>query len=304
MDEWILQRRPARAVLNPFLPYAFSVEQERSDRGEAVPVATVFLTNRECLWRCLMCDLCRNTLTESVPLGAIPAQIDFALARLAPARQIKLYNSGSFFDRQAIPVEDYAAIAARVDSFERVIVESHPALTGDRCLRFRDLLKGRLEVAMGLETAHPDVLRRLNKRMTLEQFSNASEWLKKHDIDLRVFVLVKPPFLNEDEALDWAKRSIDFAYECGAGVISLIPTRAGNGAMDELAAQGEFSPPKMRTMEEAAEYGVGLRRGRVFADLWDLQRISSCNACYERRRVRLNEMNLTQSIPPPVECLA
>jgi radical SAM enzyme (TIGR01210 family) len=304
MDEWILNRRPARAVLNPLVPYEFSLEQERSASGEAVSVATVFLTNRECPWRCLMCDLWRNTLTETVPLGAIPAQIDFALARLPGARQIKLYNSGSFFDRQAIPIEDYAAIAARLNAFERVIVESHPALVGDGCLRFRDLLKGRLEVAMGLETAHPEVLRRLNKRMTLDQFSQAAEWLKEQDIDLRVFVLVKPPFLDEDEALHWAKRSIDFAYECHASVVSLIPTRAGNGAMDELAARGEFSPPKLRTLEAAAEYGVGLRRGRVFADLWDLERISDCACCYQRRRARLNEMNLSQWITPPVGCPA
>jgi len=305
MDQWILERRPARAALDPFVPYDFSVEQERSASGEVVPVATVFLTNRECPWRCLMCDLWRNTLTESVPLGAIPAQISHALARIAgetACPTIKLYNSGSFFDRQAIPIEDYAAIAERLHCFERVIVESHPALVGDGCLRLRDLLRGRLEVAMGLETAHPEVLRRLNKRMTLEQFSKAAEWLKKNDIDLRVFVLVKPPYLDECEALEWAKRSIDFAYECCASVISLIPTRAGNGAMDELAARGEFSPPKLRTLEAAAGYGVGLQRGRVFADLWDLERISSCDVCYQQRRARLNDMNLSQSITPQVEC--
>ncbi len=71
------------------------------------PVATVFLTNRECPFRCLMCDLWRNTLTETVPVGAIPAQIDHALLRLPPAKQLKLYNSGSFFDPHAIPPQDY-----------------------------------------------------------------------------------------------------------------------------------------------------------------------------------------------------
>ena len=102
-DTWILARRPARNSLDPSRPYAFFVEEERSASGEVVPVATVFLTNRECPWRCLMCDLWKNTLAETVPAGAIPAQIDYALQRLPPARQIKLYNSGSFFDTQAIP---------------------------------------------------------------------------------------------------------------------------------------------------------------------------------------------------------
>src|SRR5579862_2260859 len=96
LDRWIVARRPeqARAALDPLHPWAFFVEEEYSKEGVVLPVATVFLTNRECPWRCLMCDLWRNTLAEAVPIGAIPAQIDFALTRLPNARQIKLYNSG------------------------------------------------------------------------------------------------------------------------------------------------------------------------------------------------------------------
>ena len=301
-DKWILERRPPRLALDPFIPYAFSVEDECSASREVIPVATVFLTNRECPWRCLMCDLWRNTLRDKVPVGAIPAQIDHALARLPAARQIKLYNSGSFFDRQAVPIDDYAAVAARLNSFEHVIVESHPALLGDDCLKFRDLLKGRLEVAMGLETVHPEILPRLNKRMTLEQFSRAAEWLAKNQIDLRAFILVKPPFMNEEEALHWAEHSLDFAFECHASVASLIPTRPGNGALDALATTGEFSSPRMKTLEDAAEYGLSLKKGRVFADLWDLQRVSTCLCCYDDRRKRLNEMNLRQSFRTPIDC--
>jgi uncharacterized Fe-S cluster-containing MiaB family protein len=78
-DAWILARRPQRNALHPWRPWAFFVEEERSASGEIVPVATVFLTNRECPWRCLMCDLWRNTLTDVTPARAIPAQIDYAL---------------------------------------------------------------------------------------------------------------------------------------------------------------------------------------------------------------------------------
>jgi radical SAM enzyme (TIGR01210 family) len=302
-DQWILARRPARAVLDPLRPYAFCAEDERSATGGIVPVATVFLTNRECPWRCLMCDLWRNTLVDDTPAGAIPTQIDYALARLAPARHIKLYNSGSFFDPRAIPVGDYAAIAARVKPFEHVIVESHPALLGDRCLRFRDLLNASLEVAIGLETVHPDVLPRLNKRMTLDQFAAAAAWMKEHRIQLRVFILVKPPFItDETEALYWAARSIDYAFDFGASVASLIPTRAGNGALETLAFRGEFAPPRLSTLEAAAAYGIGLGRGRVFTDLWDVPRQPGCEACHKARISRLHKMNLRQRVPPRIKC--
>ena len=171
-DRWVLSRRSQRNPVDPRRPHAFLVEEERAESGEIVSVATIFLTNRECPWRCLMCDLWKHTLTETLPVGAVPAQIDCALdqcrAGVPPApnpgktwafnrlltaskgegrrdacptlRQIKLYNSGSFFDPRAIPPEDYVAIADRVRAFERVIVECHPALVGESALEFRDLL--------------------------------------------------------------------------------------------------------------------------------------------------------------------
>ena len=301
-DEWILARRPQRNALDPLRPYAFFVEDEYSADRETVAVATIFLTNRECPWRCLMCDLWRNTLTEAVPAGAIRAQITYALQRLPVARQVKLYNSGSFFDPQAIPLADYEHIANQVSRFERVIVESHPALIGNNCFRFRDRLTGRLEVAVGLETVHPEILARLNKRMTTEQFASAAGLLQRENVDLRVFILVKPPFMKEDEALEWAARSLNFAFDCGATAVTLIPTRAGNGAMEELASMGEFSPPRLATLESAVAYGLGLHRGRVFAEVWEPNAAGACANCYDARISRLRAMNLAQSVLAKISC--
>jgi len=301
-DAWILARRGPRNALDPRRPYAFQVEEEFSDEGRIVKVATIFLTNRECPWRCLMCDLWKNTLQETVPVGAIPEQIDFALSKLAAAEQVKLYNSGSFFDRAAIPTEDYPVIAERVRSFDRVIVESHPALISEPVLRFHNLLQGRLEVAMGLETAHPQTLERLNKRMTLDQFATAAEFLRKNEIALRAFILVKPPFQTDAEALSWSRKSVDFAFDCGATAVSLIPTHFGNGALESMATRHEFTPSTLDLFETALEEGLTVQRGRVFADLWDLEKFSRCRACFPQRLARLRRMNLQQRIEPAVLC--
>lgn len=297
-DRWILDQRPPRNPVNARTPYAYFLEEEFGRDGRAEPVATIFLTNRECPFRCAMCDLWRNTLKESVPVGAIPEQIELALKRLGPARSVKLYNSGSFFDPRAIPPEDYPAIAACVRDFDRVIVECHPAFVGERTLAFRDLLPGRLEVAMGLETANPEVLEKLNKRMTVEQFAVAAEFLRGQAIDMRAFILVQPPFMRSEEALFWAQRSLDLAFDCAADAATLIPTRGGHGAMDALTVAGEFAPPLLSLLEEAAVYGLNLRRGRVFTDLWDLKQNAECEYCFDARMHRLREMNLRQS---PIE---
>lgn len=297
------QRPPRTAALDPFKPHAFFLEEERGASGRILKSTTILLTNKECPWRCLMCDLWRNTLTETVPPRAISRQIDFALAQLGGRLdQIKLYNSGSFFDSAAIPLADYAEIARAVVGVQHVIVESHPRLVGERARRLRDLLPGTLEVAMGLETIHHQVLPRLNKKFDLAQFARAAEFLRQENMAVRVFVLVKPPFMNEAEGLDWAVKSAEFAFGCGATAVSLVPTRGGNGAMERLQERNAFAPPQLATLERAQENALNLRAGRVFADTWDLEKFSRCPVCFEKRLQRIHSINLSQTIVPAIHC--
>lgn len=311
-NSWILARRAGIARtegLHPRRPSHWLRESEPDPTGGQAAILTVFLTNKECPWRCLMCDLWRHTLEETVPEGAIAEQLESALTADRAehphrAQWLKLYNAGSFFDPQAIPVADWPELARRAQSFERLVVECHPTLIrGNRILPFQRLLgpRTRLELALGLETAHPEVLERLNKGIDREIFRRSAQWIRQHDMDLRVFVLVKPPFLNESEALEWACRSIDFAFDCGANTISLIPTRSGNGALESLAARGEFTPPRPETLELALAYGIQLGRGRVFADTWDLERLEADAARRSSLKVRLENANQEQRIQGPTE---
>jgi hypothetical protein len=295
-DDWILQRRPKKNGVDPMRPYAQFVEPEHTVVGRVEDVATLFLTNKECPFRCLMCDLWKNTTDERVPIGAIPSQIRWALGRLPPSRHIKLYNSGNFFDPQAIPPEDYTEIAEIVGGFDTVIVESHPKMIGSRCLDFNELVPGVVHVAMGLETVHPHVLPRLNKRMTLNDFANAVRTLLDHGMQARAFILVRPPFLSEAEGVTWAKRSIDFAFDVGVECCAVIPTRGGNGAMETLAERGDYAPPTLESLEEVFAYGLGLRQGRVFVDLWDVEKLSSAAQDKTARIDRLAAMNLSQTL--------
>lgn len=301
-DQDVLSARGPKELVDPWQPVGAFVEPERQADGRVLNVATLFLANRECPFRCVFCDLWRQTLDEPTPPGAIPRQIDLALTGLAETRVLKLYNGGNFFDTVAVPPSDWPEIAARARRFELVIVENHPRLTDERCVQFRDLLGTRLEIALGLETVHPDVLPRLNKRMTVDDFSRAARFLVKQDIAVRAFVLLRPPFLSESEGIDWALRSTEFAFDCGANCVSVIPTRAGNGAMDHLQQIGDFTPPRLSSLESVLTAGIELRRGRVFADTWDIARFAECPSCAHARVDRLRQMNLTQTVLPDVTC--
>lgn len=294
--------RSPKAAVDPLRPYAFLVESERAANGRIEDVATLFLTNRECPFTCVFCDLWRHTLDEPTPRGAIPTQIAGALAQLPAARHIKLYNSGNFFDPQAIPPADHPAIADIVTGFETVIVENHPRLTDDRVLPFRDRLSGRLEIALGLETVHPEILPRLNKQMTVADFTTTATWLRNHDCDVRTFVLLRPPGLSDAEGIAWGVQSMRTAFDAGAQCVSVIAVRAGNGAMDQLAAAGAFAPPSWTALYEVLCRGLELQAGRVFVDLWDVDKLWPCATCGPRQTDVLRRMNLSQQIEPWPTC--
>jgi radical SAM enzyme (TIGR01210 family) len=249
-----------------------------------------------------MCDLWKNTTEQRVPDGAIRAQIDWTLAQLPSVRHIKLYNAGNFFDVQAIPVGELPGIAERLADLQTVIIECHPRLVGRRCVAFRQILRPALQVAMGLETIHPEVLPRLNKQMTPLDFERAVKLLKQHDIAVRAFLLLRPPYLDEAAGLLWARRSLEFAFGVGVECCVVIPTRVGNGAMERLQEQGLFHPPCIASLEAAVEHGLRLRAGRVFADLWDIEKFFACPMCDPLRAQRLQTMNLTQTVLPAVAC--
>ena len=310
-DRFVLDRRPLRPRLDPWRHQGVLIEEERAADGSIVDVATIFLTGRECPWRCVMCDLWQHTITDDTPDGALVRQLDDALetlrARETIPPHVKLYNAGNFFDPRAVPESDYEAMAQRLVSFRHVIVESHPVLVGERLVRFKAALaraargadRPTLEVAMGLETSHPEALDRLNKGFTPEHFAQAARRLQLEGAALRVFLLVGVPFIVRSEQQEWIARSVTFAFECGASVVSLIPMRAGNGALEALGAPA----PTLDDLEMALERALRAGRGRVFADVWDLQRFAGCHDCFRARRDRLRAMNLDQRLRPSPSCL-
>ena len=299
---WVRSLRAPRRTIDPWQPLGTLWEEERTPDGGRLPALTVFLAGAECPFTCVFCDLWRETLDGPTPPGALPAQLRQALAAAGPLpapAAVKLYNASNFFEPRAVPVEDEDEILALVVPFARVTVECHPRLIGDRCLRFADRLPGRLEVAIGLETVHPEALPRLNKGLTLADFDRAAETLWRAGIGLRAFVLVGCPFVPPEEAVEWAVRSASHAFEQGAERVSLIPVRGGNGALEAL----DFNPPRLDQLEEALERCLALG-GIVTSDLWDARRFASCPDCADARLARLERMNLTGRLEARVKCPA
>lgn len=253
-----------------------------------------------------MCDLWRNTLTTSSTADQILQQIDSALALLPMSSWLKLYNSGSFFDRAAIPCAARQAIASKAQIFHRLVVENHPRLTTPGLIfPFRDSLNPQtdFEVAMGLESANPYILQKLNKGFNLSHFEAACGTLKRAGIFIRAFVLIHPPFTTSDmSALEDMRSTARFAQSCGVDTLSLIPTRGTEQFVRRLRHEGLFTPPSLPMILSAASAAREYFHGRILVDTWDLPSFISCRLCAADCMSAITRFNRFQTLPVLEQC--
>lgn len=303
-DRRIRALRPPRLPVDPWTAHGSIVEMERRADGRTQRAVTVFLAGAECRFTCSFCDLWRWTTEGPTPAGALPAQLGQELRRLdAPwPERLKLYNASNFFDRRAVPAEDLPALAGLAAPFAGVTVESHASTVGRQTLDFARRIPGRLEVAMGLETIHPVAAARLNKRLDLARFERAAAFLREHDLDARVFVLLGAPHVPAAASVEWAVRSAGFAARAGATMIAIIPARGGNGELERLRALGEFTPPTLAQLEDTLDHCLALAPAVVTADLWDVTLLATCGHCRDARVQRLERINRSGLAQPRVSC--
>jgi radical SAM enzyme (TIGR01210 family) len=306
LDKRIRSLRPPKARVDPYAAHGSVLEHERRPGGKIERALTVFLTGAECPFTCSFCDLWQWTLDAPTTPGALTRQLEGVLDAhdgRTPDR-LKLYNASNFFDQRAVPSDDVLGIAKLAAPFAAITVESHANTIGAKTLEFARRIRGRLEVAVGLETIHPAAAAQLNKRLDLARFDSAARFLSDNDIDLRVFVLLGAPYVPVDETVMWTVRTVEYAVGRGASVVSIIPVRGGNGELERLQGLGHFTPPTLSQLEESLDLSVQFTSTVVTADLWDTDRLPACEQCRAERVQRLRRVNVSGRTESRVSCAA
>lgn len=296
--------RPAKGWVDPYAAQGSLMERERRPGGLVEQTLTVFLTGAECPFACSFCDLWRYTIDGPTTPGALTSQLTQTLESgdFGEVDRIKLYNASNFFDTRAVPPTDFSGLARLASGFGALTVESHASMIGERTLELAREISGRLEIAVGLETIHPVAAAQLNKRLELARFDRAAEFLTGNGIDLRVFVLLGAPYVAVEESVDWTVRTVAYAVARGASVVSIIPVRGGNGELERLQALGHFTPPTIADAERALDECAQHTDAAVTVDLWDIERVASCESCRQQRISRLKRMNLSGALEPGINC--
>jgi radical SAM enzyme (TIGR01210 family) len=163
--------------------------------------------------------------------------------------RVKIFTSGSFLDPREIPPGVRAEILARFRGRE-VIAETRPEyVTGEAvgdCLAALDTGSGPVSfsVAMGLETSDDGIREKcIDKGFTFADFIAASRTARRPGAGVKAYLLQKPPFLTEREALEDVVRSVrDTAPHADA--ISLNPCTVQRGTeVERLWRAGAYRPP-------------------------------------------------------------
>ena len=217
---------------------------------------TIVLNTGGCRWaRAGGCTMC-GYVAESVDGGTVAhedlmAQIEQSLAHERehadePAGQVKLYTSGSFLDEREIPAETRRAIAAEFADRDRIVVESLPDFV-DREALAPFLERGlATDVAVGLETA-TDRIRRdcVNKYFSFEEFQAAAATARAAGAGVKAYLLLKPPFLSEAEAISDMERSIERCEAVeGCHTVSMNPCNVQRHTIVERLYHADgYRPP-------------------------------------------------------------
>ncbi|MFH2059657.1 MAG: archaeosine biosynthesis radical SAM protein RaSEA [Pseudomonadota bacterium] len=219
----------------------------------------VYMRSSGCQWMlddekggCFMCGHIAGT-TQGEPISAenyidqftkIMDQFDFH-----DIPMLCVYNAGSFFNDKEVPRKARYEIYKRInkiDGIKQIIFESRPEyICAEELQLIQDTIDKRIEIGIGLESSNEKIRQVcLNKGFSLDEYLRAIEICKKHNVSCLAYVLLKPLFLNEQNAINDAVNSIKWAFEKGIDVISIEPVSVQKGTLVHLLYnKGFFRPP-------------------------------------------------------------
>ena len=176
------------------------------------------------------CDIKPEDVTKQFVKAAQElGQVDF----------LKVYTSGSFLDESEIGKESKEIILKHCeDAGIRLLFESRPEYVNDETIGNVVSIHEDIEVALGLESSNDNVLRySINKGFTFEDYARAAESVHSHGADVRTYVLLKPPFLSEAEAIADSISTMRAAARTSE-TISLNPVNVQKGTLVEKLWKG------------------------------------------------------------------
>lgn len=267
--------------------------------SKRVKEMTVILRTAGCRWRrCKMCGFfhegCPTTHDELI------SQLKYAMER-DEAEIVKIFTSGSFFDTHEIPTvtRDELIKILRETGIKKLIVESRPEFITHENLSSCTDIKN-IEVGIGVETSNDRIRDEcINKGFTFDDFIDATEIVRECGADVKAYLLLKPPFLSEKDAIEDAIRSAKDISPY-VSTISLNPCNVQNFTiLYELWKDGKYRPPWLWSVVETLKTIKKEVKTRVISDpvgAGHPRGPHNCGSCDRRIADVIKEFSLAQDL--------
>ena len=217
-------------IKNSKKPVSYWSEKDFLD-CKIVDAYVIIFRTKGCSWAlnsgCSMCGYFNDSMWEKISDEDLLAQFDTAMKNYSGQKFVKIFTSGSFLDDNEVKPKVRKEILSKLtETVDKVSVESRPEYISDKKIsEIIEIFKSKtFEVGIGLETAS-DFIREhsLNKGFTFNDYKKAAQILKKYDVKLKTYVLIKPPFLTEKESIEDSINTVE-KIKSITDVVSFNPT--------------------------------------------------------------------------------
>lgn len=244
------------------IPATVDINRPQSARSDTVTLDNETLTRRRIVLITRGCSVATCTMCPLPGEAVDPARrqivsknlmAQFNAAFRPEDRQshqlVTVYNNGNFFDDHEIPADVRKYIYEQIASSGAKIlsVESLPQFINEsRIDEIRTYLGDKkIMVSIGLQSSD-DTIRELaiDSTCTLPAFEKAVKLLGEVGGIVQPFLMIKPPFVTESEAIDDAVSSVKYLYSLGISDSILCSTRvAPYTVLKTVHEKGMFSSP-------------------------------------------------------------
>jgi len=239
-------------------------EKEYLD-GKIVDAGVVILRTTGCSHfhqgGCSMCGYNIDSDSDATA-DSLTKAFELAVRDFDDVRLLKIYTSGSFLDICEVPEEVAKKILRHCKERNiRLLFESRPEYISQERLDGLTSAHDDIEVALGLESSNDAILKySINKGFTVKDYENAAKLLAGNGLSIRTYVLLKPPFVTESEAIADSVATVKFAARMSQ-TISLNPVNVQKGTqVEKLWRNWAYRPPWLWSVLEVFRAVSGVEK--------------------------------------------
>ena len=267
--------------------------------GKTVDAMVMIMRTNGCVWAkkggCTMCGY-RSASLREVTVEDLMCQVDQALERYDNEQFVKIYTSGSFLDENEIPQEVRERIFKEFGNIERLLFESRPEFISEDSLK---RIPKNATIALGMESMDNDVLGKcINKGFTIEDTERAGNAIKKAGLTVRSYLLLKPPYLKESDAISDAMDSVKFADRF-SDEISINPINVQRSTVVErLWKRGEYRPPWIWSLIKVMRDSASITNSRIMSSpsgAGSQRGVHNCGKCDQELIEKIERFSFSQN---------